>query len=165
MRPVLLALVVLVPVAAAAQPLAPAPAEAGVITPAVAVGVSVAATAGAIGAGLAVDVDDGSRAVLIVLGAAVGPSAGNLIQGEWADAGIGLGLRAGGAAILLGAAAGAFWNDSEAQRLALGGVAVVGGLVGLSGVAYDVVTAGTNASSRRVRLTPTGTGLALRVGL
>jgi len=41
----------------------------------------------------------------------------------------------------------------------------MGGLVILSVVAYDAVTAGMNAHARRVQLTPTGTGLALTVGL
>lgn len=122
-------------------------------------------TVTAVGIGLMVDVDDGTRALLIVLGAAAGPSVGNLIQGEWADAGIGLGLRAGGAVLLLGAATGSLWNDSETQRVALGGVGVIGGLVSLSGVVYDVITAGTNASSRRVRVAPAGAGLAVTVEL
>ena len=145
--------------------LAPTPVETRAIAPTVAVGTSVATTATAIGIGLTVDVDDGTRALLIVLGAAAGPSAGNLIQGEWADAGMGLGLRAGGAALLLGAAAGSLWNDSETQRIALGGVGVVGGLVSVSGVLYEVITAGTNASSRRVQVAPAGAGLAVTVGL
>jgi hypothetical protein len=142
-----------------------APQSPGSLSPAVAVGVPVALTAAAIGVGLAADVDDGQRAVLIVLGAALGPSAGNLIQGEWADAGIGLGLRAGGAALMLGGAAGSFWNESDAQRAVLGGVAITGGLVSLSGVVYDVVTAGRNAHARRVRVAPAGAGLAVSVRL
>ena len=151
----------MLPAAVAAQPLASTAPERAPILPAVAVGVSVGATAVAVGTGMFAAGSSGNRAVFVALGLGVAPSLGNLLQGEWGDAATGFGIRAGGVVIVIGAAFGALAGTSDDYA----GLAVMGGLVILSGVAYDAVTAGMNAHARRVQLTPTGTGLALTVGL
>ena len=138
------------------------------LSPASAVFLSLGATAGAATVGYALDQragDQGLGATLIAVGAFVGPSVGNLALGNVRGALVGTGLRAGGAALVVGGVAASFGNDSAGPEVE---VAIVTGL-GLfaGGVVYDLVSAGRYAG--RVTVTPTlgagAPGAAVRVGL
>ena len=131
---------------------------------------SLGATAGAVGLGVyapnVVD-SDAVAAALVVGGLLVGPSVGNLVQGEYGDAAVGAGLRTLGAGLLAGAFASTFMNAglNEADTYAVGAAVVVVGVAFLGGSVYDVTTARLNARDARVRVRPRGAGLALEVGL
>ncbi|WP_412070434.1 hypothetical protein [Rubrivirga sp. IMCC43871] len=99
---------------------------------------------------------------LIVAGVFAGPSAGNLVQGDYGEALVGTGLRVAGAAAVGYAFARAF-NGTGANALN-SGLAVAGvGAFGI-GTGYDVVTA-ARAPKRSVEISAAGAGLAVRVGL
>ncbi|WP_420455112.1 hypothetical protein [Rubrivirga sp.] len=165
-----LALVVLLPVVAVAQPAAPRP---GTMGAAKAVALSTVPTAASLAVGylLVERNDDGASlggslgAVLIVGGVAMGPSAGNLVLGEWTDAATGAGLRLVGSALLVGAlVSSAFASEGPSELAVAAGAG--GGLMIVGGAVYDVVTAGVNAGARQgIRVGPGGAGLSLTVGL
>lgn len=131
---------------------------------------SLGATAGAVGLGVYapnVVQDDGVAAALIVGGLLVGPSVGNLVQGEYRDAAVGTGLRVLGTSLVTAAFASSFMNNglTDSQANLAAGAAVVGMVAYLGGSVYDVTTARLNARDGRVQVRPRGAGLALEVGL
>lgn len=140
------------------------------LSPAGAVLLSVGATAGAVGAGsLMVDGRSSNLGYsLIVAGLALGPSAGNLAQGNTRDAligmgVIGMGVRAGGVALGV-AVIGISFNDAG-QGGEVGALVTIGSYVG--GVVYDLVSAGRYAGRVTVapRLDGRAPGAVVRVGL
>ena len=129
---------------------------------------SVGATAGLVGGALATrqpEGTDGRTAVLIVAGALLGPSVGNLVVGNESDALMGLGLRVLGGGIGLVGLGSGFMNDGSQVGPAV--LLIVGGAVALAGVAHDVVTAGRHVA--RVQVVPTadlgsgGAGAVVRI--
>lgn len=133
---------------------------------------SLAATGAAVGVGaLLADSNSDLATGVIIAGLAVGPSLGNVLQGETRDALIGVGFRVvGGGLFALGANSAFNYGPSSNLEQAGIAVAILGGTaMVLTGTVYDLVTAGTNA--RRSHFLPgydvaSGTTVAvLRVGL
>ena len=181
-----LALALLAAHVAAAQPLAeragvaleaePAPPglaagsdlEAGPrLSPGGAVALSLGATVGTMALGVVAS-ELGSDAVagaLFAGGLLVGPSVGNLVQGEVRDAAVGTGLRVLGAGMMVGALGTVLFVDdvTGAESSAAAAAAVGGTVVLMVGLGHDLRTAHANAG--RVSVRPRGAGLALEVGL
>ena len=132
------------------------------ISPDVAVGLSLGVPIVSVTLGATAAEGSAIGTALLVGGMFVGPSAGNLAQGDYTEALVGTGLRVAGATAVGFAFAHAF-DDNGTDALSTGlAVAGVGALV--VGVGYDLVTA-ARPTQRRVEVTAAGGGLAVRVGL
>ena len=137
-----------------AEPAARARPAAG-LTPSNVVLVSVGATVGAMGLGALLDREPGTGdlgSVVVATGLLVGPSAGNLVQGNVRDALVGTGIRAGGVAlglVVFGSSGDASFEDSVSDATA-SVLVTLGAYAG--GALYDVVSASRHA--RRVTVAP-----------
>lgn len=143
------------------------------LSPAAAVGVSVLVPVATVSLGVLVGgkASDVVAGALIVGGALVGPSAGNLLQGAYRDALVGTGLRTLGSGLVAGAFASTFMNAglSNTETNVITGVAIVGTALVLVGTGYDINTSARNAARGPVTLgVGTGPGVPvarLHVGL
>ncbi|WP_412062466.1 hypothetical protein [Rubrivirga sp. IMCC45206] len=157
MRPFLLSL--LLAASAAAQPAEPREPT----SPRAAFGLSLGVPIVAVAIGATAAEGSSVGTALLIGGLFVGPSAGNLAQGDWSEALVGTGLRVAGAATVGVAFARAF-SDNGGDALSTG-LAIAGGAAFVAGTGYDLVTAARPSTRRRVEVAPAGAGLAVRVGL